>query len=38
MKRAVLEAKNKANPKATFLCLSNANAVFISAILKVRFS
>ncbi|KIP08402.1 hypothetical protein PHLGIDRAFT_127025 [Phlebiopsis gigantea 11061_1 CR5-6] len=36
MKRAVLAAKNKTNPKTTFLCLSNANSVFISTILKEK--
>ncbi|GJE95496.1 phosphatase phospho-type [Phanerochaete sordida] len=36
MKRAVLKAKEQANPKTTFLCLSNANEVFISTILKER--
>lgn len=35
MKRAVLKAKEKANPKTTFLCLSNANQVFIDTILRV---
>ena len=34
MVRAVTQAKEKANPKTTFLCLSNANYVFITTILK----
>ncbi|KAI0694320.1 phosphatase phospho-type [Cytidiella melzeri] len=36
MKRAVQAAKAKANPKSTFLCLSNANSVFINTILKEK--
>lgn len=36
MKRAVLKVKAKSSPKTTFLCLSNANSVFISTILKER--
>ncbi|THH30846.1 hypothetical protein EUX98_g3339 [Antrodiella citrinella] len=36
MVRAVQSLKAKANPHTTFLCLSNANSVFISTILKVR--
>ncbi|KAI0768371.1 phosphatase phospho-type [Irpex lacteus] len=36
MKRAVLKAKERASPKSTFLCLSNANSVFIPTILKER--
>ena len=35
MVRAVTKAKEKSNPKTTFLCLSNANSVFITTILKV---
>lgn len=35
MIRAVLDVKSKSTPKSTFLCLSNANSVFISTILKV---
>lgn len=36
MARAVTNLKAKSNPKTTFLCLSNANSVFITTILKVR--
>ncbi|PSR81184.1 hypothetical protein PHLCEN_2v6519 [Hermanssonia centrifuga] len=35
MVRAVTTAKAKSNPRTTFLCLSNANSVFINTILKV---
>jgi len=34
MVRGVTDLKNKANPKTMFLCLSNANSIFISTILK----
>ncbi|KAJ3550101.1 hypothetical protein NM688_g5110 [Phlebia brevispora] len=36
MVRAVTTAKAKSNPKTTFLCLSNANSVFIKTILKEK--
>ena len=36
MVRAVSNLKAKSSPRATFLCLSNANSVFITTILKVR--
>ncbi len=38
MVRAVTTAKAKSNPRTTFLCLSNANSVFINTILKVTLS
>ena len=36
MVRAVSNLKKAANPDTTFLCLSNANSVFISTILQVQ--
>ncbi|KAF7792343.1 hypothetical protein EIP86_003379 [Pleurotus ostreatoroseus] len=36
MVRAVTAAKAKSNPRTTFLCLSNANSVFIKTILKEK--
>ncbi|KAI0789117.1 phosphatase phospho-type [Abortiporus biennis] len=36
MIRSVLEVKAKLKPNTTFLCLSNANSVFISTILKEK--
>ncbi|THG98401.1 hypothetical protein EW026_g3773 [Hermanssonia centrifuga] len=36
MVRAVTTAKAKSNPRTTFLCLSNANSVFINTILKEK--
>ncbi|KAI0733146.1 phosphatase phospho-type [Fomitopsis betulina] len=36
MARAVTNLKAKSNPKTTFLCLSNANSVFITTILKAQ--
>ena len=36
MIRAVKRLKASENPSATFICLSDANEVFINTILKVR--
>jgi hypothetical protein len=36
MIRGVNKLKAAAKPQTTFLCLSNANSVFISTILQVR--
>ncbi|TCD69831.1 hypothetical protein EIP91_006144 [Steccherinum ochraceum] len=36
MVRGITNLKNKASPQTTFYCLSNANSVFISTILKER--
>ena len=36
MVRAVKKLKAGSNPKTMFFCLSNANSIFISTILKVH--
>jgi len=37
MKRGLTHLKTTSKPKTTFLCLSNANSVYISTVLNVRY-